>query len=200
MKFQSTVVAIACVVVGLTALADGATIKHRDESKNKNNNIKNKDKDKKDDRNHNPYMLSAAEERFSSCGNPNSDFFKVDSISSNRHLCSGCKACIDIGGSLKGRIEKGAQVRLKITKFFLPVYEKTFDLCSILEDTEGDVRCPIEASNNHLHACIPLDTSIPTNIAASSTLSAVTANYEPLFCITGNAMIESNCPSDACDQ
>ncbi|KAG0062905.1 hypothetical protein BGZ89_010310 [Linnemannia elongata] len=53
----------------------------------------------------------AHSERFSSCGNPNTDLVNITSIQSSEHLCSGCQACVKIDGVLKENVEKGAVVK-----------------------------------------------------------------------------------------
>lgn len=115
----------------------------------------------------------AHSERFSSCGNPNTDLVNITSIQSSEHLCSGCQACVKIDGVLKENVEKGAVVKVVVTKFFFTVFERTFDLCEslgLVPGNEGEggagVKCPIEPMPTEgLKACFPLDKSLPTGVS-----------------------------------
>ncbi|KAG0262559.1 hypothetical protein BG011_010061 [Mortierella polycephala] len=69
------------LLLGATALAEAAAVRHENISKSKSKSEK-----------HNPHALDASKERFSSCGNPYWDVFHLESITSNRHLRSDCKA------------------------------------------------------------------------------------------------------------
>lgn len=144
----------------------------------------------------NPHALLASDERFSSCGNPSKDVFRIESVSSNRHLCSGCKACVDLEGILKGRIEKGSMVRLEVTKYFVTVFDKIYDLCDVLETDPEGPKCPIEPTAEGLRACLPLDKSLTTDVVAGIRVTGITSSRRPLFCIEGSAMVESNCPRE----
>ncbi|KAF9549009.1 hypothetical protein EC957_005001 [Mortierella hygrophila] len=143
-------------------------------------------------------------ERFSSCGNPKTDLVTIASIESSEHLCSGCQACVKIDGILKGKVEKGAVVKVVVTKFFFTVFERTFDLCESLELVSGNegeggagVKCPIEPTTAEgLRACFPLDKSLPTGISASIWVTGMTAEKKQLFCVQGSAWIEGNCPAE----
>ncbi|KAF9963261.1 hypothetical protein BGZ70_007536 [Mortierella alpina] len=139
------------------------------------------------------HALALPQERFSSCGSISSDIFSLQSVKSSQHLCSGCKACVSIEGLLKGRIERGAKVTLKVSKFFFTVLDKTYDLCDLLEKVEGGPKCPMEPTYKGLKACLPLDKSL---ISANIKVSAVDAQQRPLFCIEGTAMVESRCPAE----
>ncbi|CAO3567407.1 unnamed protein product [Mortierella alpina] len=147
-------------------------------------------------RRHRQHALALPQERFSSCGSTSSDIFSLQSVKSSQHLCSGCKACVSIEGLLKGRIERGAKVTLKVSKFFFTVLDKTYDLCDLLEKIEGGPKCPMEPTYQGLKACLLLDKSVPTDISANIRVSAVDAQQRPLFCIQGTAMVESRCPAD----
>ncbi|KAF8949808.1 hypothetical protein BGZ52_004699 [Haplosporangium bisporale] len=144
----------------------------------------------------NPHAMSAEEERFSTCGSPATDMFQVSTISSSQHLCSGCSACIDIEGFLRVPINEGATVRLQVTKFFFNVFDKTYDLCALLETIKDGPRCPIAPNQNGLRACIPLDKSMTTDISASLKVTAYDSWKRQLFCIEGDAMVESECPNN----
>ncbi|KAF9430545.1 hypothetical protein BGZ94_006195 [Podila epigama] len=143
---------------------------------------------------HNPHALSAIDERFSTCGS-NNDLFQISGISSNRHLCSGCKACINIEGLLRAPVTQGATLNLEVSKFYIPLFSKKFDLCSLLESVPGTPRCPINPNHNGLRACLPLSSKFITDIPASLRVTAYDASNQQLFCVTGTATIESNCPN-----
>ncbi|KAF9990491.1 hypothetical protein BGZ75_001671 [Mortierella antarctica] len=147
-------------------------------------------------RRHTQHALAAPQERFRSCGSPTSDLFSIQSVKSSQHLCSGCNACINIEGLLKGPIEKGSNVTLKVSKFFFTVIDRTYDLCDLLEKVGGEHKCPMEPTYKGLKACLPLDKSVVTDISADIKVSAVDAQQNPLFCIQGTAMVESHCPAE----
>ncbi|KAG0303274.1 hypothetical protein BGZ98_006847 [Dissophora globulifera] len=161
-------------------------------SQRPNNNTDSKIGRKKN----NPHALSVSEERFSSCGHPGKDVFRLDSVSSNRHLCSGCKACVDLDGLVRDKVEKGSKIRLQVSKFMFTVFDRTYDLCDLLEMVKDGPKCPIEPSQTSLRACLPLHKSLATDIQANIKATGVTASQKPLFCIEGSAMIESHCPKD----
>ncbi|KAF9310699.1 hypothetical protein BGZ91_007024 [Linnemannia elongata] len=146
----------------------------------------------------------AHSERFSSCENPNTDLVNITSIQSSEHLCSGCQACVKIDGVLKENVEKGALVKVVVTKFFFTVFERTFDLCEslgLVPGNEGEggagVKCPIEPMPTEgLKACFPLDKSLPTGISASIWVTGLSVEKKQLFCVQGSAWIEGNCPAD----
>ncbi|KAF9368849.1 hypothetical protein CPB97_004210 [Podila verticillata] len=144
----------------------------------------------------NPHVMSAEEERFSTCGSREKDMFQVSKISSSQHLCSGCRACIDIEGFLRVPIDEGATVRLQVSKFFFNLLDKTYDLCALLETVKDGPRCPIAPNQDGLRACLPLDKSMTTGISASLKVTAYDSWKRQLFCIQGDAMVESECPSN----
>ncbi|KAG0054054.1 hypothetical protein BGZ83_012043 [Gryganskiella cystojenkinii] len=174
------------------AVIDKVIIKHNRHVKNRPGQETHWRKEKKKI---NPHALSASDERFGSCGSTK-DVFQLSSVSSNRHLCSGCKACIDLEGRLKGTIDQGSNVRLQASKFFFTVYDETFDLCALLDKAENGPRCPIAPNQDGLRACLPLDKSLTTDISADLVVTATDSAMRPLFCIEGSAMVESTCPSD----
>ncbi|KAG0031481.1 hypothetical protein BGZ82_006961 [Podila clonocystis] len=149
--------------------------------------------------------MSVNDERFSACGS-RMDMFQVQSVSSNEHLCLGCKACIDIEGILRVPIVKGATVRLQVSKFFFKVMDRTYDLCALLDTVMNGPRCPIEPNHNGLRACLPLDKSLTTDVSATLKVTAYDSLKRQLFCLEGEAMVESACPhsvgqgSLACNQ
>jgi len=118
----------------------------------------------KNGHNDNVHALAASEERFKSYGG-SSDVFKVKSISSNKHLCSGCQACIELEGDLQGTVDQGSTIRLQVSKFFFTVYDKTFDLCAMLEMIDNGPRCPLSPNSDGLRACLPLDKSLTTDVS-----------------------------------
>ncbi|GJJ70187.1 hypothetical protein EMPS_02536 [Entomortierella parvispora] len=143
----------------------------------------------------NPHALSAEEERFKSCGG-SKDLFHIQSITSNRHLCSGCKACINIEGMLQGPVDEGSKVRLTVSKYIFTVFDQTYDLCAMLARIENGPRCPLAPNSDGLRACLPLDKSLTTGISAGIRVAAVDSKQNPLFCIEGSAMVEKDCPRD----
>ncbi|KAF9924354.1 hypothetical protein FBU30_005657 [Linnemannia zychae] len=134
------------------------------------------------------------EDRFTSCGNPQTDIVAIHSIQSSRHLCSGCNACVKIDGLLKERIMPGTTIRLQAYKFFFTIVDHTFDLCEMLTSLGSPVRCPIEPTNEGLKACFPLDRSLPTDISASIKVTGLSPDKRPMFCVQGSAWIEGSCP------
>ncbi|KAK3835808.1 MAG: hypothetical protein JOS17DRAFT_519631 [Linnemannia elongata] len=146
----------------------------------------------------------AHSERFSSCGNSKTDLVNITSIQSSEHLCSGCQACVTIDGVLKEEVEKGAVVKVVVTKFFFTVFERTFDLCESLGLVPGNegqggagLKCPIEPTTAEgLKACFPLDKSLLTGISASIWVTGMSAEKKQLFCVQGSAWIEGNCPAE----
>ncbi|KAF8925236.1 hypothetical protein EDD21DRAFT_439397 [Dissophora ornata] len=194
MKISTIVLAITSLVLMAIAMVDAAAIK-KDDNAQKNENKENEKSIFKSDRNSSPYILSASEERFTSCGNPNKDALRITSITSTRHLCPGCNACISLTGQLKERIEEGATIQIQVSKF-ITVLDKTFDLCSALEAMPDGPRCPIEPTAISLRACFSLNKSFPQDTTADVRITASTATGKSLFCIKGTGMIESHCPKD----
>ncbi|KAF9349748.1 hypothetical protein BGX26_011990 [Mortierella sp. AD094] len=204
MKASTIILVITALVLAALVLVDAAAVKKDGKLKgkgkgkgkgSKGNNKNNNGNDQTSKKKPNPHALSASEERFSSCGTSN-DVFRIQSISSNQHLCSGCKACIDLEGALVGTIEKGAKVRLEVSKYYLPVYDQEFDLCQILENVEEGPKCPIKPTNKGLRACLPLDKSLTTDVEAGIRVTGFTESGKSLFCVEGSAMVESQCPKD----
>lgn len=177
------IILIALALTLLTiAMGDAAAIDREesqsDKIKHHTMDTKNKNKDKADSDQQlkvvqasktNPHALLASEERFSSCGNPSKDVFRIEAVTSNRHLCSGCKACVDLEGVLKGRIEKGSMVRLEISKYFFTLFDKTYDLCDVLATVPEGPKCPIEPTAGGLRACLPLEKTLTTDVSGLCT-------------------------------
>ncbi|KAF9111431.1 hypothetical protein BGX27_004945 [Mortierella sp. AM989] len=194
MKTSTIIFVITALVLTALVLVDAAAVKKNDKSKGKSKGNKGK-KDQNTKKKVNPHALSAEEERFTTCGTTN-DVFQIKTISSNQHLCSGCKACIDLDGVLTGTIDKGAKVRLEVSKYYISVFDQEFDLCQILEGVEEGPKCPIKPTDKGLRACLPLDTSLTTDVLAGIKVTGFTSTGKSLFCVEGSAMIESQCPKD----
>ncbi|KAF9305300.1 hypothetical protein BGZ74_010734 [Mortierella antarctica] len=109
--------------------------------------------------------------------------------------------CIVLEGFLQVPIVKGA-TRLQVSKFFF-VMDQTYDLCAP-DMVKNGPRCPI-GTNHNVRACFPLDPSMTTDVSANLKVTAYDPWKRRLFCLEGEAMVESECPqvgpgSLACDQ
>ena len=78
----------------------------------------------------NPHALSAADKRSSSSGN--NDIFRIESVPSNRHLCSGCKACVGSWRRVERTDRKGRRGSVESLKYFFTVFDKAYDRCDVL--------------------------------------------------------------------
>ncbi|KAF9438837.1 hypothetical protein BGZ76_004148 [Entomortierella beljakovae] len=209
MKLSALILIITSLILAALVLvdaADAAAVKedkkiNKNKNKNKSKGVGSKgdqpfkaNKSRLPKKNfNNPHALSVEEERFSSCGR-SSDVFRIQSISSNRHLCSGCKACINLEGFLSDTVSHGAKVRLEVSKYYYPLIDQEFDLCKILEGVKDGPKCPISPTSKGLRACLPLDSSITTDVSADLRVTGYTGSGKPLFCVEGSAMVESQCP------
>ncbi|KAG0233201.1 hypothetical protein BGW41_001602 [Actinomortierella wolfii] len=139
-------------------------------------------------------------DRFSICNTWAEPAYKITNVTSTKYLCRGCQACIDIQGRLERPIEKGSQVRVKLSLFIFEAFDETYDLCELLERNEAAsteakaTRCTVEPNSDGFRACLSLPDDIVPDVEADLKVLATNADGSLLFCLQGAAKVESQCP------
>ncbi|KAG0222345.1 hypothetical protein BGW42_006677 [Actinomortierella wolfii] len=118
-------------------------------------------------------------DRFSTCNTWAEPAYKITNVTSTKYLCRGCQACIDIQGRLERPIEKGSQVRVKLSLFIFEAFDETYDLCELLEKNEAAsidakaTRCTVEPNSDGFRACLSLPDDIVPDVQPRSNLNAL---------------------------